>query len=272
MSTLKHITRALLLLVSSLLIAACVRAHVVHPTPRSSFVEDLKSQTVALVATNDEGIKVPYCTGIWIDEVHILTAYHCVMSQVSDTVHENADPHELILASLEDEEALNRLEKLGEKYVRATRYDYTVENECNEVGCAVQRVHGAVVVKMSARDDLALLVTESDARPAHYSVALADVSPAVGEELHFVGHVMGLYWTYVRGNVAAYREHKKFQPNPRIHGPLLQVSAPVYKGNSGGGAFNKDGELIGLCSFMMQAPSTVFYVHLETIREFLRRS
>jgi S1-C subfamily serine protease len=52
-------------------------------------------------------------------------------------------------------------------------------------------------------------------------------------------------------------------------GPWMQVSAPIWYGNSGGGAFDAEGSLVGIASFKALAPNVAFYVHLETIREFL---
>ncbi len=39
---------------------------------------DLASKTVALVGRDREGNPRSYCSGVWVSETSILTAYHCV--------------------------------------------------------------------------------------------------------------------------------------------------------------------------------------------------
>jgi S1-C subfamily serine protease len=43
----------------------------------------------------------------------------------------------------------------------------------------------------------------------------------------------------------------------------------MYFGNSGGGAFNDYGELVGIADWIKRAPEMGFFVHLDTIRSFL---
>jgi S1-C subfamily serine protease len=49
----------------------------------------------------------------------------------------------------------------------------------------------------------------------------------------------------------------------------MQVSAPVWFGNSGGGAFNDEGEIVGIASFIMKGPSLGFFIPVDSIRPFL---
>lgn len=89
-----------------------------------------------------------------------------------------------------------------------------------------------------------------------------------GQLLHIVGHTVGITWSYSRGYVANSR---------KIEGPnavvinTIQASAPVWKGNSGGGAFDSDGHLVGICSWIdTRAPNISFFIHHDEILKFLQ--
>lgn len=122
----------------------------------------------------------------------------------------------------------------------------------------------ALVLKVDAGHDLALLI-DPDA-PPHPAAWVASTPPSVGEPIDIVGHPAGLEWTYCHGWVAASR------------GDLLQVSAPVFFGNSGGGAFARDGSLVGIAHTLQVArfgpsrvlvPDVAFFVGVDAMREFL---
>lgn len=54
---------------------------------------------------------------------------------------------------------------------------------------------------------------------------------------------------------------------------LLQLSGAVWLGNSGGGAFNEDGELIGVCSWIDEGyPGVAFFVHADHVRDLMTRA
>jgi S1-C subfamily serine protease len=57
----------------------------------------------------------------------------------------------------------------------------------------------------------------------------------------------------------------------QIKAKVVQISAPIWIGNSGGGAFNSDGHLIGLSSWItLRAPSVAFFIHRDEIKNFLK--
>lgn len=126
--------------------------------------------------------------------------------------------------------------------------------------------HLAHVVKADLDHDLALYMADGEV-PAHQTVTVALSLPVVGEKLFFDGHPRGLTWTFRTGTVAAYRESNLEE---EWIGPWTQVDASIDLGDSGGGAFNDTGELVGVVhAISASSPSVAFCVHLTTIRTFL---
>lgn len=214
-------------------------------------VNHINSYTVALMGITSDGEFRTYCTGVWVSEKMIVTANHCAEAAA-----------EIKLGK----EAAGELESLE----GVTVY-YSVMGEVDEVGKSTFGIHASEVMETDGDHDLALLRVSGKVIPEHESARLAQVAPGVGEEIHVVGQVKGLFWSYVKGIVSGYRESlpKKMLPEDNFTGPFMQVSAPIYFGNSGGGAFNSEGELVGIVSFMGGAPNTAMLVHLSSIRKLL---
>jgi S1-C subfamily serine protease len=124
----------------------------------------------------------------------------------------------------------------------------------------------AKVKKINKNIDLALL--EIDYTIPHSFVKLSNKKILKGEDIIVVGHTSGVMYTVSKGNVSTVRKME----NPRRKMvDMIQISAAVWMGNSGGGAFNKEGELIGICSFVLtSAPMISFFVHQNTISDFLK--
>lgn len=149
---------------------------------------------------------------------------------------------------------------------------FITESEVIEVGKEPSAWHMSKVVAYDEKHDLALLEAQGKAVPAHRVAKLADKVPEVGETVHIVGQTVGMYWTYVQGNVSAYRGEDMIKGKKGDHGdtgPWMQVASPMYFGNSGGGAFNDYGELVGIADWIKRAPEMGFFIHLDTIKSFL---
>ena len=249
---------ALLLLLSTLIGCGGYDASVKQP---SQYLQNLGNQTVAFVNIYPNGEVRPFCTGVWIKKDMILTASHCITSYVEhlNKVKEDDSPE---------------IKNIGAKM------HYVFENEVAGVSLEPTAIHLAKSFAIDPTHDLGLVKTEGVAVPNHQSVELADAAPAIGEKLEIIGHPHGLYWTYVEGTVSANRttyptgvEDKK--------GPYMQVSAGVWFGNSGGGAFDSDGKLVGISSFLIPTspfdqhsgmPHQGFYIHLDSIKAFLKKN
>ena len=96
----------------------------------------------------------------------------------------------------------------------------------------------AEIASINTDKDLATL--RALAPPAHLSAEIAKSAPAYGAEVQAVGHGKGMWWSFVTGNVSAIRV---------MDGVLIvQSTAPVSPGYSGGGLFDTNGRLVGVTS------------------------
>jgi len=67
---------------------------------------------------------------------------------------------------------------------------------------------------------------------------------AVGETVYTIGTPVGLQQTMGVGIISGLRRHKGLM--------LIQTTAPISKGSSGGGLFDSNGNLIGITSFLLK--------------------
>lgn len=224
----------------------------------SAEIAHMGKSTVALVTTDGEGETYSFCTGVWVSPNEILTANHCVVA---------ARKRQLAIAV----ETVEEMEALEEMEVDAvdTPIHYTVDAE-SVLGEEPSATHLGVVKKTDKKNDLALIQVATQGVPVHDVAELASQMPALGETVTCVGHPRGLYWTYVGGLVSSYRKDMPDGDGGKRFGPFLQVSAPVYFGNSGGGVFDSEGKLLGIASFIASSPNTAFYIHRDNIKKFLK--
>jgi S1-C subfamily serine protease len=192
------------------------------------------------------------CGGVWVSPDTILTALHCVASNGKPT-------------SIDDLLRQFGLENLvsppWDPMGQAAHYKVSQDGESQT----------AMIVRTDADNDLALLKATNPT----FDHAWARLSPdtiAVGDPVNVVGSTGGQSFTYSRGYVAAIRSAADTDHKFRS----IQVSGPVYLGNSGGGAFDDNGDLLGIADFMIAMSSDVppipdvsFFVHRDVLREFL---
>jgi putative serine protease PepD len=88
------------------------------------------------------------------------------------------------------------------------------------------------VTAVSEKEDLALVEVDADLP----TLALAESGARVGDSVLVLGSPLGLEQTAVSGIVSAFREDPS----------LIQFSAPISPGNSGGPVLNAAGEVIGI--------------------------
>ena len=264
----------LMFLAVSTLAGCCVHSGLRHPGDRPTLVDELKSDTIALVHRAADDDVLPFCSAVWIDKDRAITADHCARAPVEalvKTLMPGDDVDE------DDEDAVKKFlaarEEMVQKLEDGTKIDYITDKESTGVYRKPKASHKFKVLKHDKDHDLALLVVDDPKDiPDHHVAPLVDKAPPVGEEVHVMGHPTGMTWTYVRAMIGAYRE-ENFRPTEGRHkkGPFVQVIGAVYKGNSGGGAFTANGELVGIASFLVPSPNHCMFVHVETIRSFLGR-
>ena len=87
----------------------------------------------------------------------------------------------------------------------------------------------------------------------------------VGERVFAVGNPVGLGWTYTQGSVSALR-----RDGGGVRVPVVQVDAAINQGNSGGGLYNEQGELIGINNFIINpalATNAGFAIRAEILKD-----
>jgi serine protease Do len=90
-----------------------------------------------------------------------------------------------------------------------------------------------------------------------------------GDDVAIVGHPSHHGWSFARGYVSASRPAEKNADGEPM--PTLQIGAAFSRGNSGGGAFDSSGRLIGVASYVEGNTNGMgFFVHRDAVRAFLR--
>lgn len=120
------------------------------------------------------------------------------------------------------------------------------------------------VIKLERRADLALLHSTH----MHATWAAVATTWHQGEELTIIGHPNREEWTWMRGWVSKALRHDS--PEDSGDMSMLQVEAPIWYGNSGGGAFDASGALVGVCSMRASnVPDLGLFVAPDEISAFL---
>ncbi len=101
------------------------------------------------------------------------------------------------------------------------------------------KTHTAKVIGTDPRTDLALIKVEGGTFPY---VKLSDKTPRIGDWVLAVGNPFGLGGTVTAGIVSA----RGRDIGASAYDDFIQIDAPVNKGNSGGPAFDTNGNVIGV--------------------------
>jgi serine protease Do len=103
------------------------------------------------------------------------------------------------------------------------------------------KTYSAKVIGTDARTDLALIKVEGGNDDFKFA-KLAEGKPRIGDWVLAVGNPFGLGGTVTAGIVSAMGRDIGNGP----YDDFIQIDAPVNKGNSGGPAFNVDGDVVGV--------------------------
>lgn len=133
-----------------------------------------------------------------------------------------------------------------------------------------EKVRKATVVASDKQIDLALITTDG-VDDQHPIAVISNEIISTGDRVDIVGHPVGYAWTYMMGHVSSIRSNMTGPTG--ISEKIIQISAPVWMGNSGGGAFDNEGRLIGICSWISKnGPQLSFFVHKDAINQFLNEN
>jgi S1-C subfamily serine protease len=139
-------------------------------------------------------------------------------------------------------------------FITADGYAVTNDHVVNGSAAAEIRLddgktYKARVVASDPTSDLALL--KIDGRNDFPHVKFADKAPDVGDRIISVGNPFGLGGTVTAGIVSARgRDVSKFTASKATYEDLIQIDAPINKGNSGGPTFDLVGNVIGVNSII----------------------
>lgn len=96
-------------------------------------------------------------------------------------------------------------------------------------------------------------------------VRLAREKPSIGDKVYALGNPKGLTLTLTEGLVSAIRKHPD-------NGPMIQTSAMISEGSSGGALFNEQGELVGITtSGIREASGLNFAISVQTLKKSMEQ-
>lgn len=201
--------------------------------PEHSVPEDLAQATAVVIGRDVEGELEGLCSGVWVGQVDLLTAAHCTKT--------------FGVAGPTDK-------PVGEDI----RYQRFVDMTAKGIG--LEDSIGTVVA-IDDTDDLALISTD---RKGHGFVSVYRGVIHVGDPCLTMGHTYGYLYSFSRGMIEADRVTNDMH--------VLQVFSAANHGDSGGGCFTGDGELLGIGSFLPLEPASFFfYVHRNEVLAFLKK-
>jgi hypothetical protein len=231
-----------------------------------------------------------FCTGVWVSKDIILTANHCVQGYV-EMQHRYMIIKALVGMGLPAEMAAilsqadvstipdeNKNDPLAQMLIQANNLfpkldpmsmtlSYAVPHDITDVGERPNFIHDADVIAMYTGLDLALLHVYGD-MPAHRIAILADQVPPVGAEVSLVGNTEGNWFSFKQTVISAYR-HSMTAGGFHTQGPMIQIMNGANHGDSGGGLFNDQGQLIGIADAVDADTQFGLCIHLDSIRSVL---
>jgi hypothetical protein len=240
------VKNVLLALFFSVLFLVGCNSNITARYPSTSLINSLNNATVQLQQKNLEGKYSTFCSGVWVSANKILTAKHCV----KDDEHDEYTDAQLLGRNL--------------YYL-----DYADSDTLHFPATDNPAPRVSTLIAVSANDDIALLYVIKD---TDHSVATMAVSnPESNIPAWSLGHTIRLSYTLAPAWISAVRTFNL--PGDEHAYQVIQSEGFAYKGNSGGGLYSTEGELLGICSFgASQFPGSSFWVPIKQVRKFLDES
>ncbi len=120
----------------------------------------------------------------------------------------------------------------------------------------------ATLFAVDTKHDLALYQSV-DGSPPHRVAVIYTGELRKGLEVQTMGSPLGIMWTYSRGEISNFSEQLGFD--------TIQATAPISPGNSGGGLFAMNGDLVGMAdAYAPRGELVNFFVDRLHIARFLK--
>ena len=118
--------------------------------------------------------------------------------------------------------------------------------------------YNAELIQVDEKNDIAILRILNPDNIVFPAVTIGNSDlPRVGQSVYAIGSPLGFEYTISEGIIAALRENEKVSFNDpqtyalieRTFDKVIQITAPISPGNSGGALFNGKGEVIGITTY-----------------------
>lgn len=216
---------------------------------QSQFLDAIADRTVMFVSYS--GSK-PFCGGVYVDDNAILTANHCV-----DVARWCTDDMGLSLTSC------------GKPSSGAQKHAfmfYTYEDhKSGDAKTAMPWI--AVLVKHDERADLALLYTRRVSGSVAY---VASSTPRPDSIAYVIGHPRRVSYSYMQLEVIDTKTKSMRNDEMETHTRhVLELRGRVEGGTSGGGAWDTEGKLVGICLSRNALFDESYFASVNEIGTFL---
>lgn len=118
--------------------------------------------------------------------------------------------------------------------------------------------YNARLITVDPKNDIAILKISDTVDKKFSPVNLGNADELkVGQNIFAVGSPLGFEYTISEGIIAAIRENEKvsfndpvtYMPVAKVFDKVIQITAAISPGNSGGALFNSKGEVIGITTY-----------------------
>ena len=133
--------------------------------------------------------------------------------------------------------------------------------------------YSAIAIAKDASKDLAILKSEDAPAGIYRSLTFADSSTVqVGDAVVAIGSPYGLSGTMTNGIISALDRTITVDEDTSISG-VMQTSAPINSGNSGGPLLTLDGKVVGITTAIVRNSDGLgFAIPSNTILDFIQKS
>ena len=132
---------------------------------------------------------------------------------------------------------------------------HVIENQSSgsvKIVSTEQEFYITNVLAIDENKDLAILsVSKQDGTPLELS---KNKDEAVGEKIYAIGNPNGLEGTFSEGNISGIRNNVLYWDR------LIQITAPISPGSSGGPILNTEGKVIGIAVMQMKKGQNLNFV------------